>query len=124
MGPSIGGALYTRFGFHGATAFGIALAFVDLVARAFIIERKDALRWGYDPSALPAPSPTDEMEQSPQDASSTAATDDSRPSQASGIDLTPEVNNEKPPLSLLALFIKLCKSSRALTALGCTLVYG
>ncbi|EEB99606.1 hypothetical protein MPER_00684 [Moniliophthora perniciosa FA553] len=49
LGPPIGGALYKTFGFRGVCIFGIIAAFLDLVARLLVIERKVALRYGFDP---------------------------------------------------------------------------
>ncbi|EAU92977.2 hypothetical protein CC1G_03764 [Coprinopsis cinerea okayama7 len=49
LGPPLGGALYTRFGFRGPFVFGIAASFLDLVGRFLIIERKDSIKWGFDP---------------------------------------------------------------------------
>lgn len=49
VAPPVGGALYARFGFRAPFIFGIIVAAFDLLGRAFIIERKDALRWGHDP---------------------------------------------------------------------------
>ncbi|KAF9020372.1 MFS general substrate transporter [Hymenopellis radicata] len=40
MGPPIGGALYSRFGFRGPFILGTIFAFIDLIGRVLIIERK------------------------------------------------------------------------------------
>ncbi|TRM62992.1 major facilitator superfamily domain-containing protein [Schizophyllum amplum] len=53
IGPPVGGALYTRFGFRGPFIFGIGVCVADLIGRLVIVERKDALRWGIDPAAEP-----------------------------------------------------------------------
>ncbi|KAG5654297.1 hypothetical protein H0H81_005146 [Sphagnurus paluster] len=44
--PPVGGALYSAL---GPFVFAMAAAVLDLIARLFIIERKDALKWGIDP---------------------------------------------------------------------------
>ena len=52
LGPPVGGALYKPFGIRGPIIFGICVTLLDLLGRLLIIERKDALRWGYDPAAI------------------------------------------------------------------------
>jgi MFS transporter, DHA1 family, solute carrier family 18 (vesicular amine transporter), member 1/2 len=51
LGPPIGGALYPRFGFRAPFVFGIIAAVIDLIGRLLVIERKDALHYGFDPAA-------------------------------------------------------------------------
>lgn len=53
IGPPLGGAIYTRFGFRGPFVFGIIGALIDLAGRLLIIERKNALKWGFDPHVVP-----------------------------------------------------------------------
>ncbi|KAF6766462.1 major facilitator superfamily domain-containing protein [Ephemerocybe angulata] len=63
LGPPVGGALYSRFGFRGPFIFGAIFAFVDLLGRFVVIERKDSLKWGYDPfvpNPLVLPNETDD----------------------------------------------------------------
>jgi MFS family permease len=50
LGAPVGGALYGAFGFRGPFIFGIIITVLDLIGRLLIIERKDALRYGYDPT--------------------------------------------------------------------------
>ncbi|KAG5646071.1 hypothetical protein DXG03_004494 [Asterophora parasitica] len=52
IGPPVGGALYSHFGYRGPFVFGMGATFIDLVARLLIIERKDSLKWGVDPKEL------------------------------------------------------------------------
>lgn len=49
-GPALGGLLYKPFGVRGPTIFGICVTVLDLVGRLLVIERSEALRWGYDPT--------------------------------------------------------------------------
>ncbi|KAL0069388.1 hypothetical protein AAF712_003411 [Marasmius tenuissimus] len=49
IGPPVGGALYQRFGFRGTCIFGVAAAVADLLVRLVVIERADAIKWGFDP---------------------------------------------------------------------------
>jgi len=51
IGPPVGGALYGRFGIRGPCAFSIVVIFVDLIGRNMVIERKEALTWGFDPAS-------------------------------------------------------------------------
>ncbi|PPR01797.1 hypothetical protein CVT24_001693 [Panaeolus cyanescens] len=48
IGPPVGGALYDHFGFRGPFVFGLVATALDLVGRLMVVERKDAVRWGYD----------------------------------------------------------------------------
>jgi hypothetical protein len=63
LGPPLGGTLYGRFGFRGPFIFGIAVTAADLVGRLLIIERKNALKWGYDPHTARRPRDTEQSEQ-------------------------------------------------------------
>jgi MFS family permease len=45
--PVIGGAIFHAFGFHAVFWFLGAMLVVDVLLRLLMIERKDAIRWGY-----------------------------------------------------------------------------
>jgi MFS family permease len=62
LGAPVGGALYGAFGFRGPFIFGIIITFLDLVGRLLIIERKDALKYGYDPTASAVKSSDEEAD--------------------------------------------------------------
>jgi hypothetical protein len=47
----VGGALFDRFGIRGPCLFSVIVISIDLVGRLLLIERKEALAWGFDPSA-------------------------------------------------------------------------
>jgi hypothetical protein len=47
----VGGALFDRFGIRGPCLFSVVVISIDLVGRLLLIERKEALAWGFDPSA-------------------------------------------------------------------------
>lgn len=51
LGPTVGGALYNSLGFHAPFIAGLILLAFDLVLRFLVIERKDAVKWGFDPPA-------------------------------------------------------------------------
>lgn len=51
VGPPVSGALFDRFGIRGPCIFGIMVISVDLVGRLLLIERREALAWGFDPAA-------------------------------------------------------------------------
>ncbi|KAK7026072.1 hypothetical protein VNI00_015718 [Paramarasmius palmivorus] len=144
LGPPLGGALYERFGFRGVCIFGIIGAVIDLVARLIVIERKDALEWGFDPQSVILPetpesnlSSTDVQEEDtprpPQEGSSTAIEEHDRRASIRSRE-GPQAINEKetitgdaaatPQLSLVAVLIKLLKSSRAMATVVCFFVYG
>ncbi|PCH33242.1 MFS general substrate transporter [Wolfiporia cocos MD-104 SS10] len=109
VGPPVAGALFSRFGFHGPFIFGIVVTMVDLVGRLFIIERKDALRWGARPlseTRLAAP-------QSTQDGGT------ERIAVPSPLSLAPE---RRSPFYIA--IGKLVTSSRAIAVCASTLMYG
>lgn len=136
VGPPAGGAMYARFGFRAPFIFGVIIAVVDLIGRILIIERKDAMKWGYDPRVVAgdtqndaehnASSQTDEPAVQivpPEDSNNTNVNDEQK------------LDNPIPPsrptspvqvksLSLLAVMNKLFKSSRALAALFITFSWG
>ena len=56
VAPPIGGALYNHLGFRAPFIFGIIFTAIDFVGRLFVIERKEALKWGHDP-AIPLQPP-------------------------------------------------------------------
>ncbi|KLO05711.1 MFS general substrate transporter [Schizopora paradoxa] len=60
--PPIGGALFQRFGFRGPFIFDIIIAFVDLVGRLLVIEKKDASKWEIADSPSDVPSETQNKE--------------------------------------------------------------
>lgn len=64
--PPIGGALYNHLGFRAPFIFGIIFVVIDFIGRLLVIERKDALKWGFDPTS-PPPRVTDESETRTQD---------------------------------------------------------
>ncbi|KAH7914452.1 major facilitator superfamily domain-containing protein [Hygrophoropsis aurantiaca] len=150
VGSPAGGVLYSRYGFRAPFIFGEICTIADLVARILIIERGEALKWGYDPSALRAPEPKKTQEAPPSNHLEII------PIVASGSELRPSVDVDpedvcpsvviKPdegsrvalrenfsvedttfiqkPLPLLAVIRKLAESPRALVALTMALVYG
>lgn len=135
IGPPVGGVLYDRFGFRGPFIFGIAVTVIDLIGRVSIIEHKNALVWGVDTTMLPVSITEVEVEQektitkaiAPEalhndDSEPTELPSGDRPTFADTVIISPE---EKPkPLSLVAVIIKLSKSSRALVSILITLIYG
>jgi hypothetical protein len=49
LGAPVGGALYGTLGYRAPFIFGIIVTVLDLVGRLLIIERKNALKYGWDP---------------------------------------------------------------------------
>ena len=110
VGPPVGGALFNRFGFRGPCIFGVIITMVDLVGRLLIIERKDAIRYGFDPALVLR---EDDSGKSQTEAQAVESTQGS-------------VNDaqERVSSSPLAVIVKLAKSPRALAAFFCTLIWG
>ncbi|KZV77539.1 MFS general substrate transporter [Peniophora sp. CONT] len=106
VGPPVGGALFGRFGFRGPCIFGVIVTMVDLVGRLLIIERKDALRYGFDPAL--------DLEK------------DAENPETGAPPTSPPVDNvqDRAPLSPLAVLAKLTQSSRAMAALVNTFIWG
>ncbi|KAF4623451.1 hypothetical protein D9613_002041 [Agrocybe pediades] len=131
IGPPVGGILYSRYGYRGPFVFSIAATILDLLGRLLIIERKDAIAWGYDPAALPKPK-MEEKEETPSIAASGNLSVSSHVD-VNDISATRDQESavsELPPpttqvhLSLLSVIIKLFKSSRAVAALFIIFAYG
>ncbi|KZV61838.1 MFS general substrate transporter [Peniophora sp. CONT] len=109
LGPPVGGALFSRFGFRGPCIFGVIVTMVDLVGRLLIIERKDAIRYGFDPALVL------EKNDAETQAESSAVEEIHAP-----------INDaqDRVALSPLAVIAKLGKSPRALAAFFVTLIWG
>ncbi|KDR85264.1 hypothetical protein GALMADRAFT_52881 [Galerina marginata CBS 339.88] len=121
IGPPVGGLLFGRYGYRGPFIFGITATVLDLFGRVILIERKDALVWGIDPTILSAgrdriTSNFAAVGYDPQDfVTAEPSTNNSEKPRTTGIDKN---------LSLLSVIVKLSKSSRALVALFLVFVYG
>lgn len=113
IGPTIGGVLYERFGYNGPLLFGIIGSSIDLIFRLFIIERKEALKWGIDPASEKNLPPADTEEKA---ADPLAPADTLVHAAVQNTDNTP-----KQELPFLKVVIKLCQSIRALAAFFLTL---
>jgi MFS transporter, DHA1 family, solute carrier family 18 (vesicular amine transporter), member 1/2 len=59
IGPTAGGGIYQHFGWRGPFIFGIVGTLIDFVGRLLVIERTDALVYGYDPAAAKSTSDND-----------------------------------------------------------------
>jgi hypothetical protein len=101
-----------------------------LLGRLLIIERKDARRWGFDPTADPIPH--DREKDAEASSSGVAASDGneiSSPPNVGDVAGTEKVHAEvlespalaKPHLSLLGVLVELARSPRALVALFCSI---
>jgi hypothetical protein len=102
---------------------------IDLLGRLLVIERKDSIPWGVDPAACSSatasveegrPEPTNEVESALP--SATSHNEDGISSE--------ERTSQRPPsyrpvhLTPLGVFMKLLGSSRAMTCILSTMVYG
>lgn len=123
VGPPVGGLLYEHIGYRAPFIFSVIWAMVDLVGRLLVIERKDAAKWGYDPSivhgkdGLEETTPAVVRNMIPNTSALIAGSIPNLP--------TPSPAEQKPvPLSLVAVCVKLLHSPRALMALTLCTVYG
>lgn len=126
LGPPLGGALYTKFGFHGPFILTIIVIAGDLLLRLFIIERKQALRYGVDPAAPSSPPPRPELASPdsvavPQEILHTHSGEKRGDVQEVN---APTTTAKTKQLSLIGVFKILIKSPRALTVIFNTLIYG
>lgn len=140
LGPPLGGALYARFGFRGPFIFGIAVSFLDLLGRCFIIERKDSLKWGFDPHIVERnagseprvepPSESGEAVEKSRGESEGVATNNGEEKANNPLPTTsqPEVLEETSTtpkhLPLIVVIAKLCREPRAIAASFIILLYG
>lgn len=137
IGPPVGGALYSRFGFRGPIIFGLAATVLDLIARLLIVERKDARKWRVDPKAtddgnIEEKSDNEELGaqpsiavERPHETSNKENVDKQLGGQSESPPVADESSQQKPePLTFLTVIIKLSKSSRASAAIIITFVYG
>ncbi|KAI0072812.1 MFS general substrate transporter [Panus rudis PR-1116 ss-1] len=124
VGPPVGGALYNSFGFRGPFVFGISITLVDLIGRLLVIERKDALKYGYDPGR-PSKKPQENIEsmtekgnteQLPADNQQQPAQNDTEVAERASTLAPPRISHNKVVLILL-------RSPRALTVMFSSLVY-
>ncbi|KAF9229686.1 MFS general substrate transporter [Gyrodon lividus] len=151
VGTPAGGSLYSRFGFRAPFIFGEICTAVDLILRSLVIERDEAMKWGYDPSVGHKLDPlaTLEAPSSPQQSSGAIAapgsnlprpepisedsptfnepkpviTGDLRPPTAHALS-TSDVSLVCKPLPLLSVISRLGQSPRAVAALAMSLIYG
>ncbi|KAI9513136.1 MFS general substrate transporter [Russula earlei] len=144
IGPPVGGALYDRFGIRGPCLFAITIVSVDLVGRSLVIERREALAWGFDPAASintssrhPSVSPLDPpygtfaaVKYFPIESESQGS-DISLPEESSSsLDQGPGAyealifQTQPVPISLFQVIKGLCMSSRAVAAVVNSLVSG
>ncbi|KAG6814450.1 hypothetical protein H0H92_007454 [Tricholoma furcatifolium] len=124
-GPPVGGALFARFGYRAPFILSIGWTIIDLIARLLIIERKDALKWGVDPHDRKIKLDEKMDSQDTPDVPPPAHAPEDRDMETLDTSSSrPNVTSESQKLSLLAVLLKLCKSSRALTAFFLTFAYG
>ena len=142
----MGGALFDRFGILGPCLFGIAMVSIDLYGRLLVIERREALAWGFDPvaniDAFLDHAPNSASFAGPQYGSFTPESDGGRhqtshisvPGEAHSTDSllgreadchgAPTFHDHHDPISLFQVIRGLCMSSRAVAAVVNGFVYG
>ena len=138
----MGGALFDRFGILGPCLFGIAMVSIDLIGRILVIERREAIAWGFDPVANIDASSGHASHAGLQHGSFTPELDD-REDQTSHISVPGGTHSTDPllgreadrhgeqtfhdhrdPLSLFQVIRELFMSSRAVAAVVNGFVYG
>ncbi|KAF9458764.1 major facilitator superfamily domain-containing protein [Collybia nuda] len=131
IGPPAGGVLYKHFGFRGPFIFSIIVTVIDLIGRLAIIEHKDTLVWGSDP--VVHGSDTGEDQGKPNTECAISAVVQNRKSDEKVVppgiqhmptSMVPPKLDRVKTLSLVAVIVKLSKSSRALVSIFITLIYG
>ncbi|KIK99897.1 hypothetical protein PAXRUDRAFT_131055 [Paxillus rubicundulus Ve08.2h10] len=152
VGTPAGGSLYSRFGFRAPFVFGEICTAVDLILRLLIIERDNAIKWGYDPSvgqqldpianletsaspqqssladvtAAPPPNPPQartNLEDSLMLNEPKTVTSEDLPLAAHGLSI-PDASLVRERLPLLSVISRLGQSPRAVVALAMSFVYG
>ncbi|TFK26563.1 MFS general substrate transporter [Coprinopsis marcescibilis] len=124
LGPPLGGALYSRFGFRGPFVFGIVVSAVDLCGRILVIERKDSVQWGFDPHVLPSKGTKEATNFDDPESKERPAAGIDKVSDLSLSTLEPKEDGPIRKVSLVKTIWTLCKNRRALAAFLVTLVYG
>ncbi|KAI6136941.1 MFS general substrate transporter [Pisolithus sp. B1] len=136
VGSPVGGALYSRFGFHAPFIFGSICAALDLLARLLVIERHEAIGWGVDPWAAYLPPAGSaacliggvQLMGTMSDHSNVlelGPITSGLPRQSLvGMQHDDEAALVRKPSSLLSVITSLVRSPRALTALFMAFVYG
>ncbi|KAI0005376.1 major facilitator superfamily domain-containing protein [Russula compacta] len=149
IGPPVGGALFDRFGIRGPCLFGIVVLSVDVIGRLLLIERREALAWGFDPAARANP-PSGYLSDSAVHEAyqyGTFATETGLPSERgrqlshapasgetdstdslleweTGAHATQTFHTQHDQISFFQVIRGLCMSSRAVAAVVNSLVYG
>ena len=146
VGPPVGGALFDRFGIRGPCVFGLMAISVDLIGRLLLIERREALVWGFDPAAASSGHASDSAscadsrygtfttetglsDESGRQASHTSVfretgSTDPLQNRKAGTHGTPKFDTRDDPIPFLQVIRGLVMSSRAVTAVVNSLVYG
>lgn len=124
VGPAVGGVLYTTFGFRGPFIFGISAAFLDLVARLMVIERKEAILWNHDPAASTVSTSVVSEGASTQPVTAPSDTEKGEEHTTTAPqDQHDDVVSKVKHLTLLEVLGKLIRSKRADIAFVITLIY-
>ncbi|EJD04276.1 MFS general substrate transporter [Fomitiporia mediterranea MF3/22] len=132
VAPPVAGVLYDRFGFRAPFVFGIILTGGDLIGRLLLIERKDALKWSYDPAELASASLEEPVEGPPAPTPETGYHADKSEGEGSertqkkeGNDIKDSSNNNPSlKLSEFQVWKFMLKSQRTMVAITTVLVYG
>lgn len=114
--------MYTRYGIRAPFIFAIVCTTLDLFGRLIVIERKEALLWGFDPAGSRVDGQQEAVSREMLSDSGNHNHIDVRSGEKSvecadsgSHNTTPQVKGEPP--SLLSVVVGLCKSPRALVAL-------
>ena len=128
LGPVLGGVLFRHFGFRGPLILAIIITVVDLIGRLFIIERKDALEWGVDPTVIPNREGGEESQSNDGKSMEGSITGVSPSEEKPPLDIPSQtlVQEKRPDsktLSLLGVVRRLGGSARAVAVMLITMIH-
>ncbi|GJJ08878.1 hypothetical protein Clacol_003098 [Clathrus columnatus] len=128
IGPTIGGALYNSLGFHAPFIFSLGLLGFDLILRFLVIEKRDAVRWGFDPTAACLQGGNNNNQDF--DVETSTSEPDTIKNKEKGLENETEIpadlsrNEISHHQSSLQLMLTILKSKRAMAAALVILIYG
>ncbi|GJJ08877.1 hypothetical protein Clacol_003097 [Clathrus columnatus] len=126
ISPSIGGALYHSLGFHAPFIFSLGLLGFDLILRFLVIEKRDAVRWGFDPTAACLQVYNNNQDSDINTSASEPETVKSKRSLEKEKEIPADLSRDEIShhQSSLHLTLTILKSNRAMAAALAVLIYG
>ena len=142
VGPPVAGALDSRLGFRAPFILGVIITSVEFLCRLLIIDRPEAARWDASLRSLVqeknpsrdrvygATDAAEKREEQPQEAAvavQPANEENTYPPQRVPSRRSPisaNTQHHAPQLTIVGLLLRLLKSSRAMTPVFLTLIFG